>query len=207
MLKRARSLYESCIRPELNIYSVGMLFMFAISMLLLLFGFLGGAEFVAFVIASAVLAIIIKMLPEISEFSLAGNTVKLKQKLDEAEDLTESLRNLKRITLNTMIELIMRHPGGFGSVFITDERIPDFIDFYRQVEGTEFERDLAEKIKERAQIFESVLEREVSNYHTHAAVDEVHRNDYREKYEEDKSNLKVIKSILARLKELLPSAN
>ncbi|ENY0908411.1 hypothetical protein ACFVGI_000855 [Serratia marcescens] len=207
MLKRTRSLYENCIRPELNIYSVGMLFMFAISMLLLLFGFLGGAEFVAFVIASAVLAIIIKMLPEISEFSLAGNTVKLKQKLDEAEDLTESLRNLKRITLNTMIELIMRHPGGFGSVFITDERIPDFIDFYRQVEGTEFERDLAEKIKERAQIFESVLEREVSNYHTHAAVDEVHRNDYREKYEEDKSNLKVIKSILARLKELLPSAN
>lgn len=207
MLKRTRSLYENCIKPELNIYSVGMLFMFAISMLLLLFGFLGGAEFVAFVIASAVLAIIIKMLPEISEFSLAGNTVKLKQKLDEAEDLTESLRNLKRITLNTMIELIMRHPGGFGSVFITDERIPDFIDFYRQVEGTEFERDLAEKIKERAQIFESVLEREVSNYHTHAAVDEVHRNDYREKYEEDKSNLKVIKSILARLKELLPSAN
>ncbi|CVD65891.1 hypothetical protein [Serratia marcescens] len=207
MLKRTRSLYENCIRPELNIYSVGMLFMFAISMLLLLFGFLGGAEFVAFVIASAVLAIIIKMLPEISEFSLAGNTVKLKQKLDEAEDLTESLRNLKRITLNTMIELIMRHPGGFGSVFITDERIPDFIDFYRQVEGTEFERDLAEKIKERAQIFESVLEREVSNYHTHAAVDEVHRNDYREKYEEDKSNLKVIKSILARLKDLLPSAN
>ncbi|MBH3005940.1 hypothetical protein [Serratia ureilytica] len=207
MLKRTRSLYENCIRPELNIYSVGMLFMFAISMLLLLFGFLGGAEFVAFVIASAVLAIIIKMLPEISEFSLAGNTVKLKQKLDEAEDLTESLRNLKRITLNTMIELIMRHPGEFRSVFITDERIPDFIDFYRQVEGTEFERDLAEKIKERAQIFESVLEREVSNYHTHAAVDEVHRNDYREKYEEDKSNLKVIKSILARLKELLPSAN
>ncbi|WP_338808485.1 hypothetical protein [Serratia marcescens] len=207
MLKRTRSLYENCIRPELNIYSVGMLFMFAISMLLLLFGFLGGAEFVAFVIASAVLAIIIKMLPEISEFSLAGNTVKLKQKLDEAEDLTESLRNLKRITLNTMIELIMRHPGGFGSVFITDERIPDFIDFYRQVEGTEFERDLAEKIKERAQIFESVLEREVSNYHTHAAVDEVHRNEYREKYEEDKSNLKVIKSILARLKDLLPSAN
>ncbi|CUY42821.1 hypothetical protein SJZ82_05660 [Serratia marcescens] len=207
MLKRTRSLYENCIRPELNIYSVGMLFMFAISMLLLLFGFLGGAEFVAFIIASAVLAIIIKMLPEISEFSLAGNTVKLKQKLDEAEDLTESLRNLKRITLNTMIELIMRHPGGFGSVFITDERIPDFIDFYRQVEGTEFERDLAEKIKERAQIFESVLEREVSNYHTHAAVDEVHRNDYREKYEEDKSNLKVIKSILARLKDLLPSAN
>lgn len=200
-------MYESHIKSELNIYSVGMLFMFAISMLLLLFGFLGGAEFVAFVIASAVLAIIIKMLPEISEFSLAGNTVKLKQKLDEAEGLTESLRNLKRITLNTMIELIMRHPGGFGSVFITDERIPDFIDFYRQVEGTEFERDLAEKIKEQAQIFESVLEREVNNYHTHAAVDDAHRNDYREKYEEDQSNLKVIKSILARLKELLPSAN
>ncbi|AMG98126.1 hypothetical protein AL485_02510 [Serratia liquefaciens] len=168
MLKRFRSMYESHIKAELNIYSVGMLFMFAISMLLLLFGFLSGAEFVAFVIASAVLAIIIKMLPEISEFSLAGNTVKLKQKLDEAQRLTDELKSLKLSTLRTLFQLLLRHPGGFAASY-GDGRLPDFINFFEEVKDTEYEREFTEDMLKYAEVFKATLEQQLTSFNTKEA--------------------------------------
>lgn len=163
MLNRFRSMYESHIKAELNIYSVGMLFMFAISILLLLFGFLGGAEFVAFVIASAVLAIIIKMLPEISEFSLAGNTVKLKQKLDEAQRLTDELKALKLSTLRTLFQLLLRHPGGFSASY-GDGRLRDFFSFYDEVKDTDYENEFAEGMLGYCRVFKAHLEQQQTDY-------------------------------------------
>ncbi|HHJ0461091.1 TPA: hypothetical protein ACQDQ8_004975 [Serratia marcescens] len=200
MLKRFRSMYESHIKAELNIYSVGMLFMFTISMLLLLFGFLGGAEFVAFVIASAVLAIIIKMLPEISEFSLAGNTVKLKQKLDEAQKLTDELKLLKRSTLRTLFQLLLRHPGGFAASY-GDGRLPDFINFYEEVKDTEYEREFTEDMLKYAEVFKATLEQQITNFNTKQAGGENLKTRDMEGIELVKGYLPQVKEIIAHLKK------
>ncbi|CAI2080755.1 hypothetical protein UDX32_05405 [Serratia marcescens] len=199
MLKRTRSVYENCIKPELNIYSVGMLFMFAISILLLLFGLLGGAEFVAFVIASAVLAIVIKMLPEISEFSLAGNTVKLKQKLDEAQRLTDELRALKLSTLRTLFQLLLRHPGGFAASY-GDGRLPDFINFFEDVKDTEYEKEFIEEMLKYAEVFQAILEQQITNFDTKQAGGENLRTRDMEGIELVKGYLPQVKEIIAHLK-------
>ncbi|HEJ7038080.1 TPA: hypothetical protein ACGFAK_004975 [Serratia marcescens] len=193
-------MYESHIKAELNIYSVGMLFMFTISMLLLLFGFLGGAEFVAFVIASAVLAIIIKMLPEISEFSLAGNTVKLKQKLDEAQKLTDELKLLKRSTLRTLFQLLLRHPGGFAASY-GDGRLPDFINFYEEVKDTEYEREFTEDMLKYAEVFKATLEQQITNFNTKQAGGENLKTRDMEGIELVKGYLPQVKEIIAHLKK------
>ncbi|CAI0696287.1 Uncharacterised protein [Serratia fonticola] len=169
MGKKIRSIYEDYVSPELNIYSVGMIFMFVISLLLLLFRFLAGAEFVSFVIASAVLTIIIKMLPEISEFSLAGNTVKLRKKLDEAQRLTDELKALKLSTLRTLFQLLLRHPGGFGAEY-GDHRLPEFFDFYDEIKDTEYESEFAEKLLEYARIFQARLEQQQTQYRNKQAI-------------------------------------
>ncbi|WP_413715022.1 hypothetical protein [Serratia ureilytica] len=193
-------MYESNIKAELNIYSVGMLFMFTISMLLLLFGFLGGAEFVAFVIASAVLAIIIKMLPEISEFSLAGNTVKLKQKLDEAQKLTDELKLLKRSTLRTLLQLLLRRPGGFAASY-GDGRLPDFINFYEEVKDTEYEREFTEDMLKYAEVFKATLEQQITNFNTKQAGGENLNTRDMEGIELVKGYLPQVKEIIAHLKK------
>lgn len=68
-------------------------------------GKLSGAEFVAFVISSTVIAGIVSFAPEIQEFSVAGNVVKLREVKNDAiksiEVLKRSQAELLRLMLRT----------------------------------------------------------------------------------------------------------
>ncbi|MCU7247958.1 hypothetical protein [Pseudomonas koreensis] len=58
-------------------------------------GKLSGAEFVAFVISSTVISGIVSFAPEIQEFSVVGNVVKLREVKNDALRAIEVLKKLK----------------------------------------------------------------------------------------------------------------
>ncbi|EOI6423813.1 hypothetical protein ACMU9U_000672 [Yersinia enterocolitica] len=128
-----RRFWVQTIIPLLNVYTVSVLIAFFIALLLLLTHFLSGSEFVGFFVAIAMFAIVLKLLPSIQEFSIAGNTVKLRETVEEAAQLTSELKRLRLETNRTLLSLIMRYPGGFGSSF-GDNRAKDFLEFYKNIE-------------------------------------------------------------------------
>lgn len=121
--------WDKTIVPLLNVYTVSALILFFISTCLLLTHFLTGGEFVSFIVVIGMFSIVIKMLPEIIEFSIAGNSVKLRERLSEAKEITLELRALSHQMKVQILDLIMRAPGDFGGLDC-DSRYPDFIRFY-----------------------------------------------------------------------------
>lgn len=85
-------------------------------------GKISGAEFVAFVVAFAVLALIIGYAPEVQEVSIAGNVVKLKEIKAEAIKSIESLNKSRIEMLRICLGLALKHEGGFGSEGPIDPR-------------------------------------------------------------------------------------
>ncbi|WP_439870167.1 hypothetical protein ACTACT_06575 [Pseudomonas syringae] len=85
-----------------------------------------GAEFTAFVLAFAVLAVAVGFAPEIQEVSIAGNVVKLKEVKAEAVRAIESLNKSRIETLRVLLGLSMKTEGGFMSEAPIDPRLPGF---------------------------------------------------------------------------------
>jgi len=85
-------------------------------------GKFSGAEFVAFVVAFAVLALIVGYAPEVQEISIAGNVVKLKEIKAEAIKAIESLNKSRIEMLRICLGLALKHEGGFGSEQPIDPR-------------------------------------------------------------------------------------
>lgn len=94
----------------------------ALALYLLNFGKLSGTEFVAFVVAFAVLALIVGYAPEVQEISIAGNVVKLKEIKAEAIKAIESLNKSRVEMLRVFLGLALKHEGGFGSEGPVDAR-------------------------------------------------------------------------------------
>ncbi len=131
-----RRFWVQTIIPLLNVYTSSALIAFFIAFLLLLTHFLSGSEFVGFVVAIAMFTLVLKLLPSIQEFSIAGNTVRLRETLNEATQLTSELRRLRLEINRTLLSLIMRYPGGFGSSF-GDNRAKDFLEFYKNIKKSD----------------------------------------------------------------------
>lgn len=97
-----------------------------LSLYLLSLGKFTGAEFTAFVVAFAVLALAVGFAPEIQEVSIAGNVVKLKEVKAEAIRAIESLNKSRVETLRVLLGLALKTEGGFANEAEVDPRIPGF---------------------------------------------------------------------------------
>lgn len=124
-----KAFYIKNIVPMLNIYTICVGFASIIAILLLVGHFLSGTEFVSFFVAICMFLIITKMLPYISEFSIAGNSLKLREKLTEADKLTSDLLKLRVATKRYLLKLILREPGGHFNMY-EEPRMDDFLSFY-----------------------------------------------------------------------------
>lgn len=105
----------------------------ALALYLLFIGKLSGAEFTAFVVAFAVLGMVVGYAPEVQEISIAGNVVKLKEIKAEALKAIESLNKSRIEMLRVFLGLALRHGGGLGdSNQLIDPRARDLWPLFNQ---------------------------------------------------------------------------
>lgn len=132
-----------------------LLFVLATSLAfyLLSIGKFSGAEFTAFVVAFAVLGMVIGYAPEVQEISIAGNVVKLKEVKAEALKAIASLNKSRIEMLRTFLGLALKHGGGFASSYPVDPRAHQFWKLLDQIK----EYDCLNELKEDVTISVKVL--------------------------------------------------
>ena len=113
---------------------------------------LSGGEFVALVIAFAVLGLIVSFSSEVQEFSVAGNIVKLKEVKKDADKSIDDLKKARIGNFRFLLKLAARFPGGFGSGSTVDDRLNDFWLLYEQILESNDEDDLKLNIKEVSRV-------------------------------------------------------
>lgn len=101
---------------------------------LLMAGKLSGGEFVSFLIAYVVIGFVLIFSSEVQEFSIAGNIVKLKKVEKDAEKTIKELKSARTETFRFLLNLAVRHPGGFGNGSAVDSRLKDFWFLFNQIE-------------------------------------------------------------------------
>lgn len=109
---------------------------------------LSGAEFVSFVIAFAVIGLILSFASEVQEFSIAGNIVKLKEVKRDAEKSIRELKSARTETFRFLLSLAKRHPGGFSDGGTVDGRVNDFWSLYDQIVAFNCEDELSNNLLE-----------------------------------------------------------
>lgn len=144
-----------------------------ISITLLITGYLSGAQFVALVIAIAVMGLAFKVLPDIKKLSIMGYTLELREKLNEAAKLTRDLETLKRKTLVLQLQAFkvgaLGSGGGYGgfnfrSVIESLGRFTDFaLELHKDGSTHMIKSELLEGIKEWKHLFISSLRKELGD--------------------------------------------
>ncbi|MEB3766274.1 hypothetical protein [Acinetobacter sp. MD2] len=104
-----------------------------LGIILLCLGKLAGGSAVSLILGGALVGLIIFFSNEIQEFSIAGQSVKLKQLKSEAEDTIEDLKTARIAIFRLLIRKSIDFSGGFAVTSKVDERIPDFIVLYNEV--------------------------------------------------------------------------
>ncbi|MGF6318773.1 hypothetical protein [Pseudomonas frederiksbergensis] len=120
---------------------------------LLSIGKFSGAEFTAFVVAFAVLGMVIGYAPEVQEISIAGNVVKLKEVKAEALKAIDSLNKSRVEMLRVFLGLALKHAGGFGSSSPIDPRAHEFWKLLAQIK----EYDCLNELKSEVMVSVKVL--------------------------------------------------
>lgn len=98
----------------------------ALAFYLLSVGKFTGSEFTAFVVAFAVLGVVIGFAPEVQEISIVGNVVKLKEVKAEALKAIASLNESRIEMLRIFLGLALKSSGGFASNSPIDPRAHHF---------------------------------------------------------------------------------
>lgn len=107
---------------------------------------LSGSEFVSLIIAFAVIGVIISFASEVSEFSIAGNIVKLKEVKADAEKSIAELKEARTETFRFLLSLTTKYNGGLGEQSPTDGRIPDFWSLFEKISSFNCVNDLNKNI-------------------------------------------------------------
>jgi len=135
-----------------SLLSIFALFIFSLSAY---FGYelldsnkLSGTEFVSFIIAFAVISLIISFSSEVQEFSIAGSIVKLKEVKKDAEYSINELKSARVETFRFLLSLAKKFSGGWGDSDKIDERLPDFWLLYNQIVKFGCEKDLKKEIED-----------------------------------------------------------
>ncbi|WP_052417780.1 hypothetical protein [Cellvibrio mixtus] len=112
-------------------------------------GKLSGSEFISLIIAFAIIGLIISFASEVSEFSIAGNIVKLKEVKADAERSIAELKEARTETFRFLLSLTKKYGGGLGSIRNPiDERIPDFWSLFEKISSFSCVNDLKKNIME-----------------------------------------------------------
>ncbi|WP_368746151.1 hypothetical protein [Klebsiella aerogenes] len=119
---------------------------FLLAIVLLAIGKFTGSDFVLFMTTLSIMTLVIWCLPKISEFSIAGNSVKLKETLNEAEKITKDLKVLRRFSMKQFLNN-MNVRGGNNHVVL--HRFFSFISTYNELIDSkdlvdEFRKELTE---------------------------------------------------------------
>lgn len=109
---------------------------------------ISGSEFVVLIIAFAVIGLVISFASEVSEFSIAGNIVKLKEVKADAEKSIAELKEARTETFRFLLSLTTKYGGGLGGGNPIDERIPDFWSLFEKIFSFNCEKDLKKNILE-----------------------------------------------------------
>jgi len=104
----------------------------SLALFLLYYSKLSGAEFVAFVIAFAVVGLVIAFIDEVQEFSLGGNKIKFRELKKEAEKTIAELKTARTETFRFLLSSAKKMPAIFGWKNY-DDRIPDFWMLYKML--------------------------------------------------------------------------
>ncbi|KAA8727989.1 hypothetical protein [Ewingella americana] len=125
---------------------------FVLAMILLVFDKFTGSDFVLFMTTLVVMTLVIWCLPKISEFSIAGNTVKLKETLSEAEKITKDLKVLRRFSMKQFLNNMNIKGGNNHEVM---RRFFNFISTYNELVNS---KDLVDEFRfELIEITETLL--------------------------------------------------
>lgn len=135
----------------------------SLALWLLMQGKFSGAEFASFVVAFAVIALIVGYAPEVQEISIAGNVVKLKEIKAEAVKAIESLNESRVEMLRIFLGLALKHAGGFGSSGPVDPRVPEFWELYKLIKKFDCEKQLRDPIVSSLNVLMVAQLRAVSN--------------------------------------------
>ena len=100
--------------------------MFLLSLYLLLTKSLDGSSFVAFIGVVLFGSLLIYCLPNIIEVTIAGNTLKLKEKINQADLLIEKLSALKSIFISQQLMEIRITASKFDGAQLSVYRLIDF---------------------------------------------------------------------------------
>lgn len=113
---------------------------------LLSVGKFSGTEFTAFVVAFAVLAMVVAYAPEVQEISIAGNVVKLKEVKAEALRAIASLNKSRIDMLRVFLGLALKHSGMFSSSSPIDPRLREFWKLLDQIREYDCFNDLKDEL-------------------------------------------------------------
>ena len=102
-----------------------------LALYLIFSGKFSGAEFTAFVVAFAVLGVVVGYAPEVQEISIVGNVVKLKEIKAEALSAIDSLNKSRIEMLRVFLGLALKLEGGFGEDTPVDPRTRELWPLFR----------------------------------------------------------------------------
>ncbi|MGY2288378.1 hypothetical protein ACW9H6_01865 [Pseudomonas sp. SDO528_S397] len=136
--------------------------LFSLALWLLFTSKFSGTEFTAFVLAFAVLAVVVGFAPEIQEVSIAGNVVKLKEVKAEAVRAIESLNKSRVEMLRVFLSLTLKHSGGFGSSDLIDPRAYAFWNLLKLIREYQCLKELKEELLINARVLAGAQLRNIS---------------------------------------------
>lgn len=106
--------------------AIAYLLVVGLALILLYDSKLSGAEFVALIVAFAVLCAAVGFAPEIQEVSIAGNVVKLREVKAEAIKTIESLKRSRVESHRALLKLALKTSGAFSNTQPVDPRNSEF---------------------------------------------------------------------------------
>ncbi|HAS6208499.1 TPA: hypothetical protein I7245_22375 [Vibrio vulnificus] len=122
-----------------------------LSLSLLIVDKLSGTEFVWLTLGTALIGIVITLLSEISEFSIGGNVVKLKEAKEDADKSIQAIKNTYKSIMKGQLLLTRRMRGGTVSALSTkDGRVDDFWAIYAGIFQLNLTKELAGELHDAA---------------------------------------------------------
>lgn len=125
--------------------------MFFVGVVLLKEEYLAGGAFVSFVGVMCAVGFVIAQWPRLSELSILGSSLKLKELTTEAEQAIESLKRGRLNLYRTAMSLTLRHPGGWGDRY-SDGRVPGFLAVVDMIRDERLLPDLADEVMKNSNL-------------------------------------------------------
>ena len=108
---------------------------------------LSGTEFVAFTLGTFAFSFVVAFAGRVTEFSIAGNVVKLKEATEFAEAAYDKLNSAILGSFKVSLQAVCKPAGGPDCLGILyDSRVPNFISLIEIIENTDFSVQLKEEI-------------------------------------------------------------